>query len=59
MLYVCILNALYGIMKGALLFYQRFVRDLFSIGFKINPCDPSVANKIVQDKKIDCCLERG
>ena len=33
-LYVKLLNALYGIMKAALLFYQRFIGDLKSIGFK-------------------------
>ena len=46
-LYVRLLNALYGIMKGALLYYQRFAGDLLSIGFVINPYDPCVANKIV------------
>jgi hypothetical protein len=46
-LYVRLLNALYGIMKAALLYYQRFVTDLKSIGFEINPYDPCVANKIV------------
>jgi Reverse transcriptase (RNA-dependent DNA polymerase) len=46
-LYVRLLNALYGIIKAALLYYQRFVRDLQSIGFQLNPYDPCVANKIV------------
>ena len=47
-LYVRLLNALYGIMKAALLFYKRFVQDLLSIGFIINPYDPCVANKNVR-----------
>jgi hypothetical protein len=51
-LYVRLLNALYGIMKAALLFYQRFVTDLRSIGFVINPYDPCVANKTVNGKQL-------
>ena len=47
-LYVRLLNALYDIMKAALLFYKRFVQDLLSIGFVINPYDPCVANKNVK-----------
>ena len=51
-LYVCLLNALYGIMKAALLFYKRFVGDLLSIGFKLNPYDPCVANKMVSGNQL-------
>jgi hypothetical protein len=39
-------------MKAALLYYQHFVKDLKSIGFKINPYDPCVANKMVQGKQL-------
>ena len=46
-LYVQLLNALYGIMKAALLFYLRFVKDLKSVGFELNPYDPCIANKRV------------
>ena len=51
-LYVKLLNALYGIMKAALLFYQRFVGDLESIGFVLNPYDPCVANKMVDGHQL-------
>jgi hypothetical protein len=51
-LYVRLLNALYGNMKAALLYYQCFVTDLQSIGFKINPYDPCVANKNVKGKQL-------
>ena len=34
-------------MKEALLFYIKFVENLKSIGFQLNPYDPCVANKIV------------
>ena len=40
MLYFRLLNVLYGIIKGALLYYKRFVKNLQSIGFKLNPYDP-------------------
>ena len=51
-LYVRLQNALYGIIKAALLFYQRFVKDLKSIGFVLNPCDPCAANKIVNGDQL-------
>ena len=51
-LYVKLLNALYGIMKAALLFYLRFVGDLESIGFILNPYDPCVANKLVNGHQL-------
>ena len=46
-LYVRTLNAIYGIMKAALLFYLTFVESLTSIGFVINPYDSCIANKVV------------
>ena len=36
-LYVEVLNALYGIMKAALLFYIKFVANLKSVRFQLNP----------------------
>ena len=48
-LYVRALNAIYGIMKAALLFYIKFVKSLLSIGFQLNPYDPCVANKTVEN----------
>jgi hypothetical protein len=42
------LNAVYGTMVPALLYYKKFVKILKSKGFKLNPCDPCVANKIVE-----------
>ena len=46
------LNALYGIMKAALLFYLKFVKNLKSIGFELSPYDPCVANKIVDGAQL-------
>ena len=51
-LYVEGLKALYGIMKAALLFYLKFVKNLKSIGFVLNPYDPCVANKIVDGTQL-------
>ena len=51
-LYVHLLNALYGIMKAALLYYECFVCDIMAIGFKLNPYDPCVANKTVHGKQL-------
>ena len=51
-LYVKLLNALYGIMKAALLYYQKFVTNLEAVGFKLNPYDPCVANKMVHGKQL-------
>ena len=39
-------------MKAALLFYQKFVGDLMTIGFELNPYDPCVANKTINRKKL-------
>ena len=47
LLYVRILNALYRIMKAALLYYHHFLGDIKSKGFELNPYDPCTANKIV------------
>ncbi len=39
-LYLRLQKALYGIIKSALLFYQKFVLELQSMGFVVNPYDP-------------------
>ena len=51
-LYVHLLYVLYGIMKVALLYYKHFVCNIMVIGFKLNPYDPCVANKIVHGKQL-------
>jgi hypothetical protein len=37
-------NALYGTMVASLLYYRKFTKSLTSVGFKINPYDPCMAN---------------
>ena len=46
-LYVKLQKALYGLLQAALLFYEKLAADLVADGFKINPYDPCVANKII------------
>ena len=47
MLYVRLSEALYGILRAALLFYKRLRSDLENMGFEVNPYDPCIANKMV------------
>ncbi len=47
-LYLRLQKVLYGMMKSALLFYQKLVSELKSMGFVVNPYDPCIANKIVE-----------
>jgi hypothetical protein len=51
-LYLCLQKALYGMMKSALLFYRKLVKELKEMGFEINPYDPCVANKLVDEKQM-------
>ena len=46
-LYVHITWAIYGMLVSAMLFYHKLTKALLSYGFKLNPCDPCVVNKMV------------
>ena len=50
-LYVRMVKALYGMLKSSLLYYKKFRKDIEAIGFKVNPYDPCVANRIVDGKQ--------
>ena len=50
-LYIEILQALYGMLEAALLWYNEFRKDLEVEGFEFNNYDPCVANKIVREKQ--------
>ena len=50
-IYLEILMALYGMIKSPLLFYRKLRKDLEESGFKINPYDICVANKMVDNKQ--------
>ncbi len=46
-LYLRLQKALCGMMKSALLFYRKLIKELKEMGFEINPYDPCVVNKVV------------
>ena len=50
------LNAVYGTMVVALLYYKKFVKSLVKKGFKLNHYNACVANKIVNGKQITICF---
>jgi hypothetical protein len=43
-------------MVAALLYYKKFAKSLTKQGFKLNPYDGCVANKIVKGKQITICF---
>ncbi len=51
-LYLRLQKAQYGMMKSFLLFYQKLVSELKSMGFGVNPYDPCIANKIVDGHQL-------
>jgi hypothetical protein len=54
-LYVQLEKAVYGKLKSALQFYQKWVVDLTPLGFTINPYNQCVANKIVDGHQLKVC----
>ena len=52
LLYDQIQKAFYGLLRSALLFYRKLVKDLDSYGFQINPYDPCVANNIINNNQM-------
>jgi hypothetical protein len=53
-IYVILIKALYGCVESAQLFYLHLKSSLESIGFKINPYDNCIFNKVVGD--IQCSI---
>jgi hypothetical protein len=51
-LYVHVHRAIYGMMISSLLFYKKLSGDLIKYGFEINPYDPCVANKMVNNHQL-------
>ena len=51
-LYVELLKALYGTMRAARLFWERLSATLTEWGFKPNPHDPCVMNKMIDGKQL-------
>ncbi len=50
-LYVELQKALYGTLTASLHYYNKWVRDIMSIGYELNCYDPCVANKIIRGKQ--------
>jgi hypothetical protein len=50
------LNAVYGTMVAALLYYKKFVKSLMKQGYKINLLDGCMANKVVKGKQVTICF---
>ena len=42
-------------LRAALLFYKRLRSDLEDVGFKVNPYDPCVVNKMVNGHQMTAC----
>ena len=49
------LNAIYGTMIASLLYYEKFVETLKRNNFVLNPYDPCVANRVIDDKQQTVC----
>jgi hypothetical protein len=49
LLYVQLIKALYGCIQSAMLWWKLLTSTLEKQGFKVNPYDPCVANKIMTD----------
>ena len=49
--YLELLESLYGTLIASLLFYKKLRKDLEAISFKLNPYDPCVANKMIRNTK--------
>eukprot|EP00978_Attheya_sp_CCMP212_P005488 scaffold12295_cov58-Attheya_sp.AAC.1 len=43
--------ALYRMLVASLLYYKKFVKDIKSIGFILNPYDPCVVNRMIEGKQ--------
>ena len=50
-LYTQLMKALYGCIKSALLWYELFTGELRDMGFKLDPYDKCVANKMIDGKQ--------
>ncbi len=56
LLIVKCLNAVYGTMAAALLYYKKFVKSLTKEGFKLNPYNGCVAKKMIKGKQMTICF---
>jgi len=50
-MYVKLKKALYGTLQAAMLFWKTLTAKLVSLGFKVNPYDECVMNKIIHGQQ--------
>ena len=50
-LYMEVLKAIYGMLQSSVLFYKKLKKDVQEIGFVINPYEPCVANRVVDNRQ--------
>jgi Reverse transcriptase (RNA-dependent DNA polymerase) len=51
-LYLRVKKAIYGMLESALLFYKKLSGDLMKFGFQVNPYDPCVAKKLINQAQM-------
>jgi hypothetical protein len=51
-LYLRLQKALYRMMKSTLSFYRKLISKLKGMGFEVNPYDPCIVNKMVNDSQM-------
>ena len=49
------MNVIYGTMVASLLYYKNFCKSLIACGFKLNPYDRCVSNRMVNGKHQMVC----
>ena len=57
-LYIRLKKALYGLLRSSLLFYRKLRGGLEAYGFKINPYDPYVGNKMVTTETLVLVIDK-
>ena len=50
---------LYALLRSSLLFYRKLCGDLEAYGFKINPYDPCVGNKMVTTETVVPVIDKN
>jgi hypothetical protein len=50
------LNAIYGAMVASLLYYRKFTTSLCKEGYRMNPYNPCVWNKMINGKQMTICF---
>jgi Reverse transcriptase (RNA-dependent DNA polymerase) len=51
-LYLHVKKAIYGMLESVLLFYKKLSGDLIKFGFQVNPYDPCVSNKSINQAQM-------